>query len=206
MVQVAHSGANEEKIKEILLTAQKRFGMYGYGKTAMHEIAKDMGISKASLYYYYPDKESLFRAVFEKEKQEFIDQLHQAIDKSDNAEGLIYEFIDLRMKNLKSFINLGRASFDDIKGIRNIVKDLWLHFREKEKEEIKRILIKGVKSELFKILDSDDVASLFLDALRGLSHIYMKNKDISQLNDEDFRSLNNRVKQFAAIYIKGLMV
>jgi AcrR family transcriptional regulator len=206
MVHISHGGTNEEKISEILLAAQKRFGLYGYGKTAMHEIAEDLGISKASLYYYYPDKESLFRAVFEKEMQEFINQLHKTIDLSDDAEELFYAFINMRMNTLRSFINLGRASLDEFKGIKNIVKDLWTYFREKEKDEIRRILVKGMKKGLFEIQNKDEIAVLFLDALRGLSHIYMRSKDMSQLNEEDFQFLTNRIRQFTEIFIKGITV
>ncbi|HEY4784669.1 MAG TPA: helix-turn-helix domain-containing protein, partial [Bacteroidales bacterium] len=62
MVYVTHSGENAEKLEVILKAAQKRFGLYGLEKTTMKEIASDMGMSKAALYYYFPDKEGLFKA------------------------------------------------------------------------------------------------------------------------------------------------
>ena len=65
MVQIVHSGDNSDKISNILSAAQKRFGLYGLEKTTMKEIASDLGVSKASLYYYFPDKESLLKAVVE---------------------------------------------------------------------------------------------------------------------------------------------
>jgi AcrR family transcriptional regulator len=204
MVQIAHSGINEEKINEILLAAQKRFGMYGYSKTTMHEIADDLGISKSTLYYYYPDKDNLFRAVFEKEKLEFIDQLHQAIEKSDNAIELLYQFVTLRMNNFRIFNNLSRAGLDDIKGIKLVVKDLWLLFLEKEKEELKNIFIKGIHNGTFCIQDKDELANLLVDSLRGISHIYLHNKDIYYMNEEDFSRLNKRIHQFITIFIKGI--
>ena len=55
----------------IIEAAQKRFGLYGVEKTSMREIANDLKLSKASLYYYFPDKESLYKAVVEKEQKEF---------------------------------------------------------------------------------------------------------------------------------------
>jgi TetR/AcrR family transcriptional regulator len=204
MVLIAHSGVNEDKIAEILLAAQKRFGILGYSKTTMHEIAEDLGISKASLYYYYPDKDNLFCAVFEKEKQEFIDQLHETINKSDDAKLLLNEFINMRMTNFKSLVNLGRASLEDLKGMKMVLKDLWIRFREKEQEEIKQIFVKGNKSGQFQIKDKDELANLFLDSLRGLSHIYLRSKEISYLNDEEFRKLDKQIRHFTDIFIKGI--
>jgi AcrR family transcriptional regulator len=204
MVQIAHSGSNEEKIKGILLAAQKRFGLYGYGKTTMSEIAEDLGMSKASLYYYFPDKDNLFRAVFEKEKQEFIDDLHEIISKSDDAVQLLYDFIALRSNNFKLFINLSRASFEDFKGIKNVIKDLWLVFLAKEKDEIRLILTKGVEKGDLNMPDISDTASLLVDSLRGISHIYMHHKNALEINEEDFSILDKKIKLFMEIFIKGI--
>jgi len=38
----------------------------------MNEIAHDMGISKAALYYSFHDKNELFRAVVSREQKEFL--------------------------------------------------------------------------------------------------------------------------------------
>lgn len=52
--------ADEKRVK-ILDVAKKRFAHYGLAKTTMAEIAKDLAFSKALLYYYFPDKNSLLR-------------------------------------------------------------------------------------------------------------------------------------------------
>src|SRR5690606_17102002 len=39
------------------------FSHYGFNKTTMSEIAVDLNITKANLYYYYPDKNTLIRDV-----------------------------------------------------------------------------------------------------------------------------------------------
>ena len=67
------------KMQQIIDVAQKRFGVYGLEKTSMREIAEDLNLSKASLYYYFPDKESLYRAVVEKEQDEFIAKISENI-------------------------------------------------------------------------------------------------------------------------------
>ncbi len=49
----------------ILEAALKRFKRFGLSKTTMEEIARDLDISKGSLYYYFTDKESIYVAVVE---------------------------------------------------------------------------------------------------------------------------------------------
>jgi len=81
MVYITHSGENAEKTNIILKSAQKRFGLYGYEKTTMKEIASDLGMSKAAMYYYFPDKEGLFKAVVEMEQSEFFQVVEETCKK-----------------------------------------------------------------------------------------------------------------------------
>ncbi|HBI89157.1 MAG TPA: TetR/AcrR family transcriptional regulator, partial [Sphingobacterium sp.] len=53
--------ADVKRIK-ILEAATRRFAHFGMAKTTMSEIAKDLNFSKALLYYYFPDKNSLYSA------------------------------------------------------------------------------------------------------------------------------------------------
>ena len=52
----------------------------------MREIADDLKLSKASLYYYFPDKESLYSAVVEKEQDEFIAKISECITREEEPD------------------------------------------------------------------------------------------------------------------------
>jgi len=47
----------------ILQAARRRFVQWGYSGTSTAQLAEDLGITKAALYYHFPDKEALFLAV-----------------------------------------------------------------------------------------------------------------------------------------------
>ncbi|TDS17595.1 TetR/AcrR family transcriptional regulator [Sphingobacterium paludis] len=53
----------DNKKEQIVQAALKRFAHYGFNKTTMSEIAVDLSITKANLYYYYPDKNALIKDV-----------------------------------------------------------------------------------------------------------------------------------------------
>ena len=53
------------KREQILNGAQRLFLAHGYSRTSTNAIARDAGISKETLYAYYPTKEVLFAAVVE---------------------------------------------------------------------------------------------------------------------------------------------
>ena len=97
MVYITHSGENAGKIGSILSAAQKRFGLYGLEKTSMKEIAADLGMSKASLYYYFPDKEGLFKAVVEMEQEEFFLAVQQAQEVTPDPIVMLKEYTSAAM-------------------------------------------------------------------------------------------------------------
>jgi AcrR family transcriptional regulator len=49
--------------EEILTGARELFERFGFKKTTMEDIAKQVGKSKSALYYYYKTKEEIFEAV-----------------------------------------------------------------------------------------------------------------------------------------------
>ncbi len=56
---------SEAKTKAILKGAMKEFLAHGYAATSMDKIAKTAGVSKATLYSHFGDKEGLFNAVMQ---------------------------------------------------------------------------------------------------------------------------------------------
>ncbi|MGJ1426601.1 TetR/AcrR family transcriptional regulator [Sphingobacterium spiritivorum] len=51
----------QKKKNQIVKAALKRFAHFGIPKTTMSEIADDVHLTKANLYYYFPDKISLIK-------------------------------------------------------------------------------------------------------------------------------------------------
>ena len=51
------------KRQAILTAAHTQFRQYGYRKTSMEDIARELGISRASLYSYFENKDEIFRCV-----------------------------------------------------------------------------------------------------------------------------------------------
>jgi AcrR family transcriptional regulator len=59
----AAGGRREETREGILEAAVRCFTRNGYRRTAMDQVARDAGISRAAVYLHFPNKEALFRAL-----------------------------------------------------------------------------------------------------------------------------------------------
>ena len=130
----------EYKADLIISAAQKLFGLYGAEKTSMREIADDLHISKASLYYYFPDKENLYISVIEKEQTEFLETLEKDIRNNPDPAKCLRRYAMNRLSYFKYLVNLARIRPDAIPEFRPLIADSLKNFREKEKKRRGRSL------------------------------------------------------------------
>src|SRR3982750_3995477 len=71
-MMITANDQQDVKKEKILEAAYERFLHYGYSKTTMNEIAGDLSMSKALLYYYFPDKSELYMAVMRKLANDYL--------------------------------------------------------------------------------------------------------------------------------------
>jgi AcrR family transcriptional regulator len=203
MVQITHCGDNSNRLKEIIEAAQKRFGMYGYEKTAVSEIAADLNLSKASIYYYFADKGELFRAVIEIEHSEFISTVERQNAILESASEMLVSYVEVNITFFRKLLNLTRIKHSEIINNKNIL-EIIRNFRAKEVAQIEQILTKGKVSKAFEIDDPHTMAILFLDLLVGLRKMTVGKKDVIYLDDDEYDLLVSKVRQFTQIFIKGI--
>lgn len=203
-VKIIDYSVKVEKINAIIESAQKLFGIYGFEKVTMQEIAEELNMSKASLYYYFPDKESLYIAVIEKEQNEFLSMINEQTLNIDDPAEFLREYALKRLSFFRSLLNLGRLRSESFYGLRPFLITMINNFREKEKEIINGILEQGTRSGIFSGIDTDNTAYLFLDLLRGLRISVVNNKKQYYIEQDEFNHIMKKTTDFAEIFIRGL--
>lgn len=91
----------------ILKFAQKEFEAKGYDGARLQAIADEAGISKASLHYYFRNKDRLFQKVFEMALEEYLPIINTLVDDSLEWEERVRRFTEA----LFDFIQNGRMLF-----------------------------------------------------------------------------------------------
>jgi AcrR family transcriptional regulator len=207
MVYITHSGENVDKINNIIAIAQKRFGLYGLEKTTMKEIATDLGISKAALYYYFPDKEHLFKAVVEVEQDAFFKLAEITMCKTNDPALMLKEFVKIRLEHFKKFFNLSRLTYEEFRSVKTMLSGSFTGFCLREIEVIKGVLDKGIDCGMFKVTkeETNELASLFFETLWGMRTLALHNKDLLYVEQEEFDKLKVKLNAVTEIFIRGLM-
>ncbi|MCG6914910.1 TetR/AcrR family transcriptional regulator [bacterium BMS3Abin03] len=77
----------KDRKEQIILAAVKRFARQGMGKTTLDEIAGDIRIGKATIYYYFESKEQLFYESLRYETESFIEAIKAIFNNTGLAVG-----------------------------------------------------------------------------------------------------------------------
>jgi TetR/AcrR family transcriptional regulator len=199
-------GEEKDKVEAIIAAAQKRFGYYGLCKTTMNEIASDLGMGKASLYYYFPDKENIFEAVIKKEQDAFIEEIEKMLNTSTDASFMLLEYIYQRNAFSKIFLNLAKLKCEVLFNGKPIISKLFDIFKKKETELIKQIIKIGVTLKQFKEIDIEEYASLFIIHMQGIRTVYLKQNDLTELSDADYSIIEKQMIMTANMFVNYLVI
>lgn len=188
----------DSKVATILEAARKRFAHYGISKTTMNEIAADIGMSKASLYYYFPDKENLFIAVVEQDFSEFHRTIEALLNKPNKASYKMKKYVSMRNELLGKLINLSKVDGVNMSQALNPVYDnLKIKLFRKEKEMVTRILEYGVKEGEFVKLPPETYADLVITLLTGI-----RSQGILLSAGGDVAAFQERIASQASLFVE----
>src|SRR5688572_22093588 len=98
--------AQDQKQEAIIEVAIKRFAHFGVAKTTMAEIAADLSLSKASLYYYFPDKLNLYAAVLTAITKSGAEGYKEELDKEKDPFKAILFFLERRTDFIIRYYNI----------------------------------------------------------------------------------------------------
>jgi len=152
----------------ILVAARKRFAYYGFSKVTMDEIASDVGLAKPSLYYYFPTKETLFRAVIGHEQAKFVSDIDSMLSNTVSAAEKLRAFIELRVRLFRELVNLSALGIQSWAEVSSLFMDLFRILEEQEMKFLGAILAAGKEAGELNVENPQQTARLILHALHGL--------------------------------------
>lgn len=196
----------DNKKDQIIEAAIKRFSHFGISKTTMNEIADDLAISKALLYYYFPDKISLIVEVVKLIFTEFIKENTQKLANAKNIKDGLYGLIDIRtvlgQKYYMMHVGDGQSeiNLDDPR-----ISHLMNPFKAEERKLISEFLAAGVKSKELKDIDCGTIAELLIDIITGvwICELHVKCKVLIP-TQEQFDLINKKNKQIIDLCYEGI--
>jgi AcrR family transcriptional regulator len=165
-----------DRRNHIVESAQILFAQFGLKKVTSDDIAREAGVSKATLYKYFSNKTEVFSAVIDKE----VTQLLQAIESAVSAQASPIEQLRAhlltRLTKVDDFVNFYRVThgswgdyWPDIARVRQ-------RFLQQEQEIVEGILKRGVASGELCVENTRQAALALVLALASVEQQWSDNE------------------------------
>lgn len=178
---------NKVEIKReiVLKVALDIFAQYGLTKTTIDDIAKAAGVGKSSIYYYFENKEDIFRAVIETQVQKVQEKIKAAIDAATDPKEKLKAFVLSRMKSFREVAHIYNHVFKDeyLKHYEYIQK-LRTDYDRAENDLVTGILSQGITSGIFRIQDPSLASFVIMVGIRGLEYEWATTTDIKKMEQD----------------------
>jgi AcrR family transcriptional regulator len=129
--------------RQIVESATKYFSRYGFHKTTMDEIAKNIHKAKGVLYYYFKNKEELFNEVLKQELDTLKAALLKIVHSNKNSLAILTDYMLTRFKLLNKAVNYHETLKADFFEKYHFVKDVREDFESFEQVQLTTIIEKG---------------------------------------------------------------
>jgi TetR/AcrR family transcriptional regulator len=196
---------NQDKKRELIINAAlKRFAHFGLAKTTMNEIAADLALSKPLLYYYFPDKISLFAAVMDSIIKEIDREMDAALAKQTNSQKAILFYLDKRQEFVRKYFNLLEFVISSGPDLPQNLIEIFKQAKSSEIRKIELVIKKGIDSGEFSVKDPAFTAEILLDALAGMRMNHFAPSRNFYPDKSQFEQILKKEKQLATIFLNGL--
>jgi TetR/AcrR family transcriptional regulator, mexJK operon transcriptional repressor len=157
------------KAESILAAAERNFLANGFGAVSMDMIAREAGVSKATVYAHFASKEELFEAVIERECERYFASFSAGeLDPADVRGSLLVlgrRFLDLILSD--DAIALYRIILAEVTRFPVLGEVFWRAGPERERVQIEEFLRSAVAAGSLAIDDPRLAAEQFVGLVRG---------------------------------------
>ena len=172
------------KKEQVLQAAGEVFARFGFDKTTLDDIGKRAGLNKASLYYYFKNKEEIFIAVVLAETQAFMKDLQTKTLEIQDIRNQVNFFLTERIRRYGEVIHLTRLSVEHLQKLEPMFDKVYEETKQEEIHFLKSLLESGqfklpappelVAERLFQLSDA-----VKLDSIRSAGRFVSGEVDFS---------------------------
>ena len=184
--------------QKIIESATKYFSKYGFHKTTMDEIAKNIHKAKGVLYYYFKNKEELFNEVLKQELGKLKEALLKIVQSNNNSLTILTDYMLTRFKLLNKAVNYHETLKADFFEKYNFVKDVRDDFERFEQIQLTAIIEKGNEEgylDVKNIGPTVDVAMMIIKSI-----------EIPLFLQDKYKAYKNTLHELINMITNGLQV
>lgn len=187
----------EEFRKKVIIAAGQIFSRYGFRKTTMDEIARELKMGKSSIYYYFTSKEEIFEAVVLYEANILRNELTAAIKSVESPVEKVRNYVFVRMKTFEKLSNYYNAIFDKNLDHFEFIENIRARYDREELAILRLLLWHGTRKKVFHVANSEYTALAVQTTLKGLEvPLFWMKKEVN---------IGNRLDAILDVLFNGIL-
>jgi AcrR family transcriptional regulator len=195
----------KQQVKEkIGAAAMQCFARFGLDKTTLDDIARAVNLNKASLYYYYKNKEDIFLDVALREGAQHIAALQQKAESKKGIEKQVLFYLQERIVYYKQVLNMHKIGAETLHRILPTFFKLYQNILKQETLFIARLLKESVKAGTLKNGDMDKLAAALISISDALKHQQEQQAALLSLDTVDYNPAIQQLKLLVQLALNGL--
>jgi len=162
-----------DRKQEILEAAEKMFLKYGLRKCTMHDIAKECGMRKSALYYYFDNRDEIFMTMIHNRFEKMSVEMKSAIEKASSTKDKLIAFMKKKWQivhEYKPFMDLFDEKYMKLEDIVD-EQDKMFSF---DSECVEHIIREGIKNEEINVESVEPLVPMILGVTYGSIYAIVK--------------------------------
>jgi AcrR family transcriptional regulator len=193
-----------DKRDQILKAASDCFARFGYEKTTLDDIGKVVGLNKASLYYYYKNKETMFCDVLYIETDFYIKELQKKLVLANSISDKILMYLGERLNYFRLAMNLHNLTLDTVKKVEPVFQEFYNKILIKEEDFLTKYFEEGIESGEFVEIDPRKMANTMLMVATSIRYRALHISFVNMAGEADYQQILEEIRFASNLIIKGI--
>lgn len=189
---------------QIRIAALHCFSRFGFNKTTMDDIASNIGMKKASLYYYYKNKEAIFSEMVETEVHDFIYEAEKRISKMKSPTKKLYYLVKQETEYFQEKVGVFDLSVSTIIETQPILNQIIQKVRQKDVNLWAKIIKEGIEKNEFRKCNAVKVADTIRTVLDSIKFREIQITKVMSAAEINYAKIKKNGKEMIDLIINGL--
>ncbi len=177
----------------ILKVASQEFSKYGYDGVSMNNLVKKLDINKATVYYHYKDKKSLYLEVMKTVIKNMNEKTRLIFKENLDSKEFLYAYIKVYAKSIQENPYLPGLALREIASLGSDIDESLIPLFDEDVRYLRMTLDKLDIKEKYKDIDDYAFHSLIMGTIFTFYSIQMSPLDVGtkdELKNNDEKSLD----------------
>lgn len=190
---------------KILIVASEQFAKYGYDAVSMNDLVKKLGINKATIYYHYEDKKTLYNEVIKSSLMKSNKNIKAIFEKETDGQKLFKDYLKAVILNIKEDSNTVPLALRETANFgANMEKPFVVPFIEEEITYLKIIINKLKIKDKYKTMNMYSLYSFISGTIKTFYAIQMS--DLAIGGDDDLKQNSEKSLNHISEFISNIVL